>query len=72
LHASKSGIIKNIISNHLKLTNYEKSSLVFRCVFICVNVTFGQVQEGDIKFVQQLFGVEKAALVKEYMNLTPQ
>jgi len=43
------------------------SAFLFASMF-----TFGQVQEGDIKFVQQLFGVEKAALVKEYMNLTPQ
>lgn len=33
--------------------------------------TFSQIQEGDIKYFQDVFGTEKTALVKEYMKLTP-
>ncbi len=50
----------------------KRVALFFGAFLFVSMFTFGQVQEGDIKFVQQLFGVEKAALVKEYMNLTPQ
>ena len=39
---------------------------------MCFSIfTFAQVQQGDIKIVQQYFGTEKAALVKDYMDLTP-
>jgi hypothetical protein len=39
---------------------------------LCFSVyTFAQVQEGDIKLVQQYFGTGKTALVKEYLDLTP-
>jgi len=33
---------------------------------------FSQASKGDVEVMQKLFGVEKAALVKEYMALTPQ
>jgi hypothetical protein len=50
----------------------KKLTLLFGA-FLCASMfTFGQVQEGDIKIFQQLFGTEKAAMVKQYMNLTPQ
>ena len=50
----------------------KKMTLLF-AAFLCASMfTFGQVQEGDIKIFQQLFGTEKAAMVKQYMNLTPQ
>ena len=32
---------------------------------------FSQISQGDIQIVQQLFGVEKAALIQEYMEFTP-
>lgn len=31
---------------------------------------FSQISQGDIQIVQQLFGVEKTALIKEYMAFT--
>ena len=33
---------------------------------------FSQISQGDIQIVQQFFGVEKAALIQEYMAFTPQ
>jgi hypothetical protein len=39
---------------------------------LCFTIyTFAQMQEGDIKVIQQYFGTGKTALVKEYMKLTP-
>jgi hypothetical protein len=35
-------------------------------------VSFSQVQEGDIKLFQEMFGADKVAMVKQYMALTPQ
>lgn len=32
---------------------------------------FGQVSRGDIELFQKYFGVEKAAMVKDYMKFTP-
>ena len=50
-----------------------KKITLFITGFIFMSVfTFGQMQEGDIKLFQQLFGTEKMALVKNYMALTPQ
>jgi hypothetical protein len=50
-----------------------KKITLFLTAFILMSVySFAQVQEGDIKFFQQLFGTEKIALVKEFMDLTPQ
>ncbi len=50
----------------------KKITLFFSAFLFASMFTFGQVQEGDIKIFQQLFGTEKAAMVKQYMNLTPQ
>jgi hypothetical protein len=33
--------------------------------------TFAQVQDGDIKLLQQYYGTEKMAVLKDYMALTP-
>ena len=39
---------------------------------ICFSVyTFAQVQEGDIKMLQQYYGTAKTTVVKDYMDLTP-
>lgn len=32
---------------------------------------FAQVSRGDVELIQKTFGMEKAALIKEYMELTP-
>jgi len=32
---------------------------------------FSQVSQGDIQMIQKYFGLEKSALVKQYMKLTP-
>jgi hypothetical protein len=50
----------------------KKITLLFSAFLLMSVYSFAQVQEGDIKFFQQLFGMEKVALVKEYMDLTPQ
>jgi|WetSurMetagenome_2_1015567.scaffolds.fasta_scaffold545359_1 hypothetical protein len=40
--------------------------------FMCFSIfSFAQLQKGDINIIQQYFGIEKAALVQEYMDLTP-
>jgi len=50
----------------------KKIALLFSACLFFTLYSFAQVQEGDIKVFQQLFGTEKMALVKEYMALTPQ
>lgn len=49
----------------------KKITLIFSAILLFATYSFSQVQEGDIKFFQQVFGVEKAALVQQYMDLTP-
>ena len=49
-----------------------KRIMLIASTIILLSVTgFSQVLEGDIKLVQQYFGTEKMALVREYMKLTP-
>lgn len=43
-------------------------TLVFMAVTFCLSA---QVSKGDVELVQKYFGVEKAALLKDYMKLTP-
>jgi hypothetical protein len=49
----------------------KKIALLFSAFILFSMYSFAQVQEGDIKLFQQVFGTEKMAMVKEYMNLTP-
>jgi hypothetical protein len=49
----------------------KKIALLLIAGFFFSVYTFAQVQEGDIRIVQQYFGMEKAALVNDYMELTP-
>ena len=49
----------------------KKFTLMFSA-FMCLSFfTFAQVQDGDIKLLQQYYGTEKMAVVKDYMELTP-
>jgi len=49
----------------------KKITLLFSA-FMCLSFfTFAQVQDGDIKLLQQYYGTEKMAVVKDYMALTP-
>lgn len=47
----------------------KKFTLLFFAVFCFSVYTFAQVQEGDIKILQQYYGTEKAVLVKDFMDL---
>jgi hypothetical protein len=39
---------------------------------LCFSIySFAQIQESDIKIIQQYFGTEKTIMVKDYMDLTP-
>ncbi len=44
--------------------------IVITVVFGSLSV-FSQVSQGDIQLVQKYFGLEKTALVKQYMKLSP-
>jgi hypothetical protein len=48
----------------------KKIALLFSAFMLLSAVGFSQVQQGDIKLIQQYFGMEKASLVKDYMDLT--
>ena len=49
-----------------------KKLIVIFTLLLFVSVTlFAQVSRGDIQIVQKYFGVEKAALLKQYMAFTP-
>jgi hypothetical protein len=49
----------------------KKFALLFSAIICFSMFTFGQLQEGDIKLLQQYYGTEKTAVVKDYMDLTP-
>jgi hypothetical protein len=49
-----------------------KRTLITLFVAMIASMTaMAQVQEGDIQIIQQYFGLDKMALVKEYMKFTP-
>ena len=49
-----------------------KKQILFFAIFLFGSVSlFSQVSQGDIQIVQKYFGVQKAALLKEYMAFTP-
>lgn len=49
-----------------------KKITLFLSAFLFMSMfSFAQVQDGDVKMLQQYFGTEKMALVKDYMSLTP-
>lgn len=50
----------------------KKITLLLSLMMLFSVYSFSQIQEGDIKYFQDLFGMEKTAMVKQYMNLTPQ
>jgi len=50
----------------------RKITLIFSALMLISIYSFSQIQEGDIKYFQDVFGMEKTAMVKQYMNLTPQ
>jgi hypothetical protein len=50
----------------------KKIVLIFSALLFFSLYSFSQIPESDIKFVQDVFGMEKSAMVKQYMNLTPQ
>lgn len=49
----------------------KRISLLFSAFLLLSMYSFAQVQESEIKIIQQYFGTEKAVLVKDYMDLTP-
>jgi hypothetical protein len=49
----------------------KKITLILSMLMCMSLFSFAQMQQGDIKIIQQYFGTEKAALVKEYMTFTP-
>ena len=50
-----------------------KKEILMLCLAILGSTAlFAQASQGDIQIIQKYFGTEKAALVKEYMGLTPQ
>lgn len=49
-----------------------KKTIIIIAVLIVSSVTvFAQVSKGDLELVQKYFGVEKAAMLKDYMKFTP-
>jgi hypothetical protein len=50
----------------------KKFAVLFSAFMFLSVFTFAQVQQGDIKLFQQYFGTEKTAIIKDYMDLTPQ
>lgn len=50
----------------------KKITLIFSALLLFSLYSNSQILESDIKFVQDVFGMEKTAMVKQYMNLTPQ
>ncbi len=49
----------------------RKITLLFSALMCLSIFSFSQVQDGDIKLLQQYYGTEKMAVVKDYMALTP-
>jgi hypothetical protein len=49
----------------------KKTILLIVVIFFSATALFAQKSQGDIQIIQKYFGVEKAALIKEYMNMTP-
>jgi hypothetical protein len=49
----------------------KKQIVVLAILLFSTVALFSQVSQGDIQIVQKYFGVEKAALLKEYMQFTP-
>jgi hypothetical protein len=60
-----------IVCKPLKNHIMKKVTLLFTSLFLFSLISFAQVKEGDIQIVQKYFGVEKMAVVKDYMKLTP-
>jgi hypothetical protein len=50
----------------------KKITLLFSALLLFSMYTFAQVQDGDIKMLQQYYGTEKMAVVKDYMALSPE
>ena len=50
----------------------KKTALLISSFILFSLFTFAQVNEGDVQIIQKYFGVEKMALLKEYMNFSPQ
>jgi hypothetical protein len=50
----------------------KKAFILISFMIIGSTSLFAQVTQGDIQIFQKYFGTEKASLVKEYMELTPQ
>lgn len=47
-------------------------SIILSAVFILSSIVLSaQISRGDLELVQKYFGVEKAAMLKEYMAFTP-
>ncbi len=46
-------------------------ALLFFVGFIAP-ISYSQLAEGDVRIIQNYFGMEKAALVQEYMELSPE
>jgi len=50
-----------------------KKQVLFLAILLFGSASlFAQVSQGDLQIVQKYFGVQKAALVKDYMKFTPQ
>jgi hypothetical protein len=49
-----------------------KKQILFIAVLVIGSMTLFAQSKGDIEIVQKYFGVEKAAMLKEYMAFTPQ
>jgi hypothetical protein len=49
----------------------KKITLLFSVFMFLSMFAFAQIQDGDLKLLQQYYGTEKMAVVKDYMALTP-
>ena len=49
----------------------KKITLMFSAFMFLSVFAMAQIQDGDIKMLQQYYGTEKMAIVKDYMDLTP-
>ena len=49
----------------------KRITLILSAFILFSIFTSAQVQEGDVQIIQKYFGVEKMALLKEYMKFTP-
>jgi len=65
-------IIKQLKFNNLNVNRMKKQILIIAILLFGSFSLFSQASKGDVEVMQKLFGVEKAAVIKEYMALTPQ